>query len=73
MGSGQWLWLSWQSGHVRYQRSALRIQTTANFYITFIYCIALKRQKKRKKVAGNGLIFLKRPERGLLKLAKANT
>ena len=40
-----------------------------NIYI--LYCI--EKTKEKKKVAGNGLIFLKRPERGLLKLAKANT
>ena len=28
----QWLWLSWQSGFLRYQRSAVRIQSSARFY-----------------------------------------
>ena len=28
-GHGQWLWLSWQSGHFRRQRSAVRIQSSA--------------------------------------------
>ena len=28
---GQWLWRSWQSGHFRYQRSRVRIQSSATF------------------------------------------
>ena len=35
---GQWLWLSWQSG--RFQRSDVRIQSSANLYMEhlFTYC-----------------------------------
>ena len=29
---GQWLWLSWQNGCFWYQRSAVQIETPANFY-----------------------------------------
>ena len=28
---GQWLWRSWQSGHFRYQRTRVRIQSSATF------------------------------------------
>ena len=38
MYQGQWLWLSWQSGRFRYQRSAVRIQSLARFYYEHIYC-----------------------------------
>ena len=34
---GQWFWLSWQSGHPQHQRSAVQIQSLANFYKTFVY------------------------------------
>ena len=53
---GQWLWLSWQSGRFRYQRSAVRIQTSAHFYRTFIYCqlYCFEKTKIKEKEAGNG-------------------
>ena len=53
---GQWLWLSWQSGRFRYQRSAVPIQTPANFYRTFIYCqlYCNEKTKIKEKEAGNG-------------------
>ena len=56
-GLGQWLWLSWQSGRFRYQRSAVRIQTPANFYRTcIIYCqlYCIEKKKIKEKEAGNG-------------------
>ena len=28
---GKWLWRSWQSGHLRYQRTRVRIQSSATF------------------------------------------
>ena len=57
---GQWLWLSWQSGCFRFQRSAVRIQTPANFYRTFIiYCqlYCIEKTKIKEKEAGNGPFF----------------
>ena len=36
LGNGQWLWLTWQSGHFRLQRSATRIQSSAQ-YILSVY------------------------------------
>ena len=36
---GQWLWLSWQSGRFLYQRSVVRIQSSAKiFHTEHIYC-----------------------------------
>ena len=29
--NGQWLWLSWHSGHFQYHTTAVQIQTAANF------------------------------------------
>ena len=55
----QWLWLSWQSGRFRYQRSEVRIQIPANFYRTFIYCelYCIEKTKIKEKEAGNGPFF----------------
>ena len=39
MGSavyGQWLWLSWQSGQLRHQRSALRIPSSAKYILNIV-------------------------------------
>ena len=58
----QWLWLSWKSGRFLYQRSAVRIQTPANFHRTFIiYCqlYFIENTKIKEKEAGNGP-FLKK-------------
>ena len=71
------MWLSWQSGRFRYQRSAVRIQTLTNFYRTFIiycqlYCVekAKINGKKRPgmvhflricKRIGNGTLVRVRP------------
>ena len=49
----QLLWLSWQSGPFRHQRSAVRIQSLAKFYHVFtINCI--EKTKITEKEAGNG-------------------
>ena len=40
---GQWLWLSWQSGRLRHQRSLVQIWSSANFYQAFVYCELKKR------------------------------
>ena len=36
--NGQWLWHSWQSGRFQFQRSAVRIQSSAIFYNEHNYC-----------------------------------
>ena len=36
---GQWLWLNWQSGCVRQQRSEVRIQSLVNFYIEHLFTV----------------------------------
>ena len=48
---GQWLWLSWGSGRFRFQRSSVRIQSSANFNIEHLITVncVLKKAKKRKK------------------------
>ena len=33
---GQWSWLRWQSGRFCHQRSAVRIESSANFIVNFI-------------------------------------
>ena len=43
---GQWLWLSWQSGHFQFQRSVVRIPSSANVYT--INCIEKTKIKKKK-------------------------
>ena len=56
------MWLSWQSGCFQYQWSAVRIQTTANFYRPFIiYCqlYCIEKTKIKEKEAGNGPFFKK--------------
>ena len=47
---GQWLWLSWQSGHFRLQRSAVRIQHWQNF----IYQLHNRKDKNKEKEARKG-------------------
>ena len=58
----EWLWLSWQSGRFRYQRSSVRILTPANFYRTIIYCqmYYIEKTKIKEKEAGNGPFFRKK-------------
>ena len=50
---------SWQSGCFRYQRSAVRNQTTPNYYRTFIYCQLYYIKKTKIKVTeADNLPFL---------------
>ena len=49
----QWLWLSWLSSHLWHQRSAVRIQASANFYWTFVYCQLGWKDENEEKEAGN--------------------
>ena len=46
---GQWLWLSWQSSHCRFQRSPIRIQSSAKNYIEHVLSTALKIRNKEKR------------------------
>ena len=39
---GQWLWLSWQSGRFQFQRSVVRIQSSAKIYIEHLLSTVLK-------------------------------
>ena len=44
------MWLSWQSGRLQHQRSKVRIQSSANFYRTFVYCkLCWKDENKEKR------------------------
>ena len=47
--NGQWLWLSWYNGCFRYQRSAVRIQSLANFYIKHLLIVNCNEKTKMKK------------------------
>ena len=53
----QWLWLSWQSGRLRHQRSAVRIQSSTNFDQTFVFCQLCSKDENKEKEAGNGPFF----------------
>ena len=53
---GQWLWLNWQSGCVRQQRSEVRIQSLVNFYIENIYCQLYLKDDNKAKEARNGRV-----------------
>ena len=56
--NGQWLWLSWWSGRFQFQRSAVRIQSSAKIYIEFtVNCI--EKTKINKKRPGMAHLFLK--------------
>ena len=47
----QWLWLSWQRGRLRYERSVVRIQSSANFIMIIFKdasCNNLRLQSKYK-------------------------
>ena len=54
LSEGQWLWLSWSSGRLRHKRSAVRIQSSANFYRTFVAVNCIEKTKIKKKEVGNG-------------------
>ena len=51
---GQWLWVSWQSGHFWHQRSAVQIPTSAIFLLNIVYCQLYWKYKNKGKEAGNG-------------------
>ena len=46
---------------LRYQRSAVRIQSPVNFYRTLIYCqlYSIEKKKIKEKESGNGPFFKK--------------
>ena len=54
----QWLWLSWQNGHLQYQRSAVRIQSSAKNYNDDVFLFTVEKRKTKKKEAGNFKTFL---------------
>ena len=47
----QWLWLSWQSGCFRHQRSTVQIQSSANFKIVHLITISCIEKTKIVVVA----------------------
>ena len=51
---GLWLWRSWQSGHLRHQRSADRIPTSGKFFEFNLCQLFVEKTKINKKEAGNG-------------------
>ena len=44
----QLLWLSWQSGLFHHLRSAVQIQSMANFMLSIVYCIEKIKIKKKR-------------------------
>ena len=55
----QWLWLSWQSGRFRHQRSAVQIQSQAKFLLNIVNCQLCRKDENKEKEAGNGPFFKK--------------
>ena len=54
---GQWLWLSWESGHFLHQRSVVQIQPTKILYRTFDYCqLHWKYENKEKEARSDPFI-----------------
>ena len=50
---GQWLWLSWQSGCFKHQRSAVRIQSLAKFYMEHLFTVnCIEKTNINKKMPG---------------------
>ena len=45
----QWLWLSWQNGHLQYQRSVVRIQSSAKNYNDDVFLFTVEKRKTKKK------------------------
>ena len=45
---GKWLWRSWQSGCLRYQRTRVRIQSSATF-IEHLFTVCRKDENKEKR------------------------
>ena len=53
--TGQLLWRSWQSGCVRYQRTQVRIQSSATFFEHLFFLLTVCRKDENKEQeAGNG-------------------
>ena len=53
----QWLWLSWQSGRFRHQRSAVQIPSLAKFLLNIVNCQLYWKDDNKEKEAGNGSFF----------------
>ena len=51
---GQWLWLSWLSSRFQYQRSEVRVLSSAKFTLNIVYCQLYWKDKNKDKEAGNG-------------------
>ena len=47
--NGQWLWLSWYNGYFQFQRSAVRIQSSAKIYIKHFIVNCIEKTKIKKK------------------------
>ena len=45
---GKWLWRSWQSGRLRYERTRVRIQSSATF-IEHLFTVCRKDENKEKR------------------------
>ena len=45
----QWLWLSWESCCIQFQRSAVRIQPPASLIQNMFYCFLSKKRNERKR------------------------
>ena len=50
---GKWLWPSWQSGRLQFQRTRVQIQSSATFIEHFLL-LTVCRKDENKKEAGNG-------------------
>ena len=55
----QWLWLSWQSGHFRHQRSAVRIPSLAKFILNIVCCQLYWKDENKEKEAGKVPFYFK--------------
>ena len=51
--SGQWLWLSWQSGYFQLQRSAVQNQSSAKLILS-VNCLLYRKDENKEKEAENG-------------------
>ena len=56
---GQWLWRSWQSSHFRYQRTRVRIQSSATF-IEHLFTVNCVEKTKIKRKRGREWPILKK-------------
>ena len=50
--NGKWQWLSWQSGNIRYLRSAVQNLSSATFYNENIFLLTLEKTRKVNKERG---------------------